>query len=462
MVALYSFVPPQPAMVSVEFGTDTNYGLRTWKQNAFTYQGVQILVAGMRANTTYHLRADAELPDGTHSYDVDHTFTTGGLPAARIPQVTVSNPNGLTPTPGIVLFDLFPGSTNQVCCAAVDSAGNLIWYYDAGTSVADPQPIKLLPNGHLLLLFYGGTVREIDLAGNTISQFTSADVNHWLTAGGYTPVVDSSHDILPLPNGHLMLLADNSRNFTDLPGYPGVTSVAGNELIDLDENHNPVWVWDAFDHLDINRHPMNFPDWIHGNALAYSPDDGDLVFSMRHQSWVVKIDYANGLGSGQILWRLGYQGDFTLTNGEPADWFYAQHYANFVSANTMGIFDLMMFDNGNDRVVDNAGDLCGTAGQPPCYSRVPIFELNDVDKTATLLWQYNASPVYSLWGGSAQLLGNNNVTMGITMPSDNPTGTRYLELTHDPVPLIVSRMDVAGQNSYRSIHLPSLYPGVQW
>src|ERR1700693_1762589 len=46
-----------------------------------------------------------------------------------------------------------------------------------------------------------------------------------------------------------------SREFTDLPGYPGVTNVVGDALINIDLNGNVAWAWSAFDHgLDINRH----------------------------------------------------------------------------------------------------------------------------------------------------------------------------------------------------------------
>jgi len=65
----------------------------------------------------------------------------------------------------------------------------------------------------------------------------------------------------------------------------------------------------------INRRPMGFPDWTHTNAILFSPDDGNLIVSVRHQNWVVKVDYANGVGTGDILWKLGYQGDFTLVGG---------------------------------------------------------------------------------------------------------------------------------------------------
>jgi hypothetical protein len=320
----------------------------------------------------------------------------------------------------------------------------------------------------------GGTVQEVDLAGNLISQFTITDLNNWLSAAGYNLVVSTiHHDILPLPNGHLILLVNHSEECTSLPGCVGNADVLGDALVDLDENHNPVWVWDTFDQLcsstptspclDINRQPLNFPDWTHANAVLYSPDDGNLLLSIRDQFWVIKIDYQDGRGSGDILWRLGPQGDFTLTNGGIDDWFYAQHYANIVSPNSTGVFKIMAFDNGDNRgIFDVPSNPCGNPGAPACYSQAPIFQVDEVGKTATILLQNNLEPIYSYWGGSAQQLINNNVVYGITAPSDDPTGARYLEVTFIPNPQLVLQMEVSGQNAYRMVHVPSLYPGVQW
>jgi len=478
-VAMYAFSTTQSASVSVEFGTDTTYGTHTWAQNTPPGGGpVQILVAGMRANTTYHMRADITYADGTQSVDQDHTFTTGWPQASRVPQMTVTNPNGLTPSSGAILFHLAAGGSNQLQAVAADNAGNVIWYYDYPSGLGLPQPIKLLPNGHMLMnlapaTLSQGTVREVDLEGNIINSFTYIDLNNWLNAAGYNLVVNGiHHDLLPLPNGHLIVLFNHYQNFTNLPEYPGTTAVLGDGLVELDQNHNPVWFWDSFDHLcpsnptgpclDINRQPLGFPDWTHTNTLVYSQDDGNLVLSMRNQSWIIKIDYQNGQGTGDILWRLGYQGDFTLTNGQAPDWFYAQHYANIVSPNSTGVFNFECFDDGDNRVLDAAGDVCGAPGQPNCYSRVPIFQVDETNMTATLLWQDNLSPVYTFWGGSAQQLADSNVVFCITAPSDDPSGARYMEVTDDPTPQVVLQIEVTGQNAYRAVHLPSLYPGVQW
>jgi len=59
-------------------------------------------------------------------------------------------------------------------------------------------------------------------------------------------------------------------------------------------------------------------------------------------------------------------------------------------------------------------------------------------------------------------LADTNVVFGISAPSDDPTGARYMEVTDDPTPQVVLQMEVTGQNAYRAVHLPSLYPGVQW
>ena len=146
-----------------------------------------------------------------------------------------------------------------------------------------------------------------------MSSMNAAQLNAALaTRDSTSPRGEPDHDVAVLPNGHLLVIASETQNFTGLPGYPGTTAMVGDVIIDLDTNQTPVWVWSEFDHLDVNRHPMSFPDWTHTNAVLYSPSDGNIIISIRHQFWLIKIDYNNGQGSGDIVWKLGWQGDFTL------------------------------------------------------------------------------------------------------------------------------------------------------
>jgi arylsulfate sulfotransferase len=469
LVAQYTVSTSAAGSVSVQFGPDTKYAFTTSPQLIPQGGGtVTLLVAGMKQKTLYHMRAVVAYEDGTKEVDEDHTFQTLTLPPERLPKIQVTIPPGLTPTPGVELLSLIGGVANQLVALALDPAGNIVWYYDYNELSAVPDLTKLLPNGHMLMIVYlpgppdRTAIREVDLAGNMIRQFDSSQLSQKLHDAGYNIQIYSiDHDVLSLPNGHLLLLTTDTRVYTDLPGYPGQTTVSGNAIIDLDASNNPVWVWDAFDHLDVNRHPMYFPDWTHANSLFYSPDDGNLLFSLRHQHWVLKIDYANGNGAGDILWKLGYQGDFTLDSHSPSDWFYAQHYANIVSPNTTGDFSLALFDNGDFRVLDDDGTQCSETGPPQCYSTAAIFEVNESTMTASRKWSYTTP--YSFWGGVTQVLSNSNVFFNETAPADlDLKSSRVMEVTQDANPTVLWQLEIDGQNSYRTIHLPSLYPDVQW
>ena len=478
-VALYSVNVPEGSTVSIQFGPDTNYGLNTWSQSAPSGGGlVSILVAGMRAFTTYHMRAVVQLSDGTQTYDSDHVFTTGGLSAAQTPSLTATTTPGMTPNSGIELLDLlmFAGTSTAEDVVATDLSGNVIWYYDPPFTGLSPNPVKLLPNGHMLINYSSPTgesgtdsvLQEVDLAGNVVWQMTAADLNAALAAAGYNlTIIGTHHDFVVLPDGHLILIASTNQDFTNLTGYTGTTvTVWGDALIDLDTNRKPVWVWSEFDHLDVNRHPMNFPsDWTHTNGVIYSPSDGDLVISIRHQHWVIKIDYDNGQGSGDIVpplgWTLGWQGDFTLEGGtDPVDWFYAQHGPSFVNSNTSGVFQMTLFDNGDNRSIN--GSHCGEGPTSLCYSRVPLFEINESAMTATILWQ-DTLPVFSFFGGNAEVLPNGNVEFDECASGGNSSAASVYEVTQDPTnPQTVWQLQITGQNAYRAIRMPSLYPGVQW
>jgi arylsulfate sulfotransferase len=474
LVALYSFGAPAGGSVQVEFGPDTNYGLRTWSQPAPSGGGaVSILVAGMRANTTYHLRATAQLSDGSQFTDSDRTFATGALPSGLAPSISVTTTPGMTPNSGIEMLDLvdLPPVT-AMDLVATDLSGNVVWYYIGGPAGTVANPVKLLPDGNLLIDYSGGgpvngwnsLLEEVDLAGNVIWQMSATDLNQALAVAGYQlTIVGTHHDFAVLPNGHLLLIASTVQNFSNLTGVTGTTAVTGDVVIDLDATRKPVWVWSEFDHLDVNRHPMQFPDWTHTNTIFYSSDDGDIVISLRHQHWVIKIDYQDGKGSGDIVWKLGWQGDFTLQGGtDPVDWFYAQHDVGLNSSNSSGTFQILLFDNGDNRVLDASGDVCGSASQPPCYSTVPIIQVDETAKTATILSRDNLAPVYSFFGGSADTLPNGNLEFDECAPTANPPSAAIFETTQGSSPQTVWEMQIANQYAYRGFRLPSLYPGVQW
>jgi hypothetical protein len=478
-VASYTISSPRPSEVTVEFGTDTTYGFVTSPVRIAADNFVAtILVAGMKANTTYHIRAIVEYDNGISAKDVDHTFTTGSLPTGLVPNFTVTATPGLSPQPGVELVDVITGVPTMAF--ATDVEGNVVWTYacsDCKGSDNVLYPIKLLPNGHFMFLVAPNSsdpltiplapdavnvLREIDLAGNTIRQLTMAQLNASLAAAGYDLTLQVfSHDFALLPNGHYLVIANTVKAFTNLPGYPGTTNVLGDVVLDLDANFNPVWLWNEFDHFDVNRHPMSFPDWTHSNAIAYSQDDGNFLISIRHQNWIVKVDYRDGAGTGAVIWKLGEGGDFALQGAvDPTDWFYAQHDVNFVSSNTTGVFQLAIMDNGDDREFPS-GVTCNATGAPPClYTTIPIMQVDENAKTASFLFHHILPPsLYSTFAGSTRVLANSNVEYNLAGIS---AGANTVEETPTTTPQVVWQMSINTAHTYRSFRMPSLYPGVQW
>ena len=490
-VAQYTISPPAFANVNVQFGTDMTYGLTTWTQPTPMGQfggPVSLYVAGMKATTLYHMRGVVQFADGTQFFDSDQMFTTGALPAAMVPSIAATTTPGMTPQSGVELLASLPlgGSPNLFDIAVTDLAGNVIWAYNP--SVPPPvlvNPVKLLPNGHFLLNFTGASslvdgnnsvIQEVDLAGNLIWQMTAADLNEALAAATCAEcnvtVVGTHHDFVLLSNGHLIVIASTQMTLSD------GTTPTGDVIIDLGDMENvsgknpnhipqPVWAWNEFNHLDTNRRPYSYPDWTHTNAIMYSVDDGNLIISSRHQNWLIKINYNNGAGSGDILWHLGYQGDFTLFNADgspdldPTDWFFAQHGPSFVSKNTTGNFSLVLFDNGDDRgIAVVSGGTCGVSGQPSCFSTVPIFQLDETAKTATMVFD-PTTVNYSFFGGNAEVLKNGDVEYDECNSLPGVNGAVF-EITQTSPSQIVWQMSVSGEDIYRGMRLPSLYPGVQW
>ena len=472
LVAQYSVSPSHIGSVAwVEFGPDTNYGRETSRTPATTNYGqtLNILVAGMKQSTTYHMRAHVEWSAGGQSWvDQDRTFTTRSLTSAGVvvPQIKITNPDpNLKPAPGVELIDgvILNSSDNSLLTTVVtDLDGNVIWYYPA------TQAIYRFTSDGYVIVNLTTVLREIDLAGNIIQQVSKDQVNRSLQLQGYPyQITGFHHDLLLLPSGHWIGLANILKDFTDLPGYPGVTTVLSDVLLDIDPTGNVVWAWSAFDHLDINRHPWGLgtpfqgaggatgADWTHGNALQYTAD-GNLLFSLRAQSWILKIDYENGTGPGDIIWRLGYQGDFAISGGDSRDWFYGQHEPSIISENGSQM-TLSIWDNGNNRVQPD-GSMCGT--QLPCYSRATLFSLDQDTKVANLLWQ-DLPNMFSPWGGAIEQLSNGHVEFDMTAPFSN-SASRVEEVTQTDNPQLVWQMDITGQNAYRAYRMPSLYPGVTW
>jgi Arylsulfotransferase (ASST) len=242
------------------------------------------------------------------------------------------------------------------------------------------QSVFLLENGHLLRservdnpLFFGGgqggRLREFDWDGALVWEYTLSDEKHC-----------AHHDFEPLPNGHVLLIAWESRSAEE-------AQAAGRDPAGLEAGFWPdcvleveplrpaggkiVWEWHAFDHLvrgdgaaahperiDINaggagrapgatpgeldkltklgyvgdeppqrRGPRGGPgagpgmgaDWLHTNAIDYRADLDLVVLSIHNLSevWVIDHSTSSAEAAGSKGGKRGKGGDLLLRWGNP-------------------------------------------------------------------------------------------------------------------------------------------------
>ena len=201
---------------------------------------------------------------------------------------------------------------------ATDLSGNVVWYYDSVANNFPSYSQNLEPGGTVMMM--GGTavgvvsgydtLRQVDLAGDTLHETNIYAVNAELAAMGQPQIIDFDHEAKLLPNGDTAVIASTQKT-VNYKGKP--TKFTGDMVLVLNQNFQVSWVWNSFNWLNTNRLGNDFgtpSDWLHANSVTWSPEDNDLVVSLRTQDWAVKIDYANGTGNGHIVWKLGPGGNF--------------------------------------------------------------------------------------------------------------------------------------------------------
>jgi Arylsulfotransferase (ASST) len=447
LVALYSAPPSTGSSMFVEF---SQVGpTLSWQDTAplpiVPGKSTNLIVAGMLPNTTYVMRD--VLNDGTVSAPL--TFTTGSLPTnLKFPTFSVAQAPaaGTDLTQNMILHMGIGEPTGTVSTVATDLAGNVDWYYDPVANNFPGYAVTLVPGGTVLML--GGTItdgvggtsalQEIDLAGDTVRETNVNAINAELAAMGQPSITSVNHDIIRLPNGDTAVIA-NTNKVIDVNGTP--TTYVGDMVLVLDKNFQVSWVWNAFDWLNTNRLPTlgeGPSDWLHANSLSWSPEDGDLIVSLRAQDWVIKIDYAGGNGDGHVVWTLGQGGSFTL-DAPPSvasPWFSHQHDVVYLNATT-----ILLFDDGNGRA----------ATDPTAQSRGQEWVLNEQTMTATLVVNANLG-TYSSALGSAQQLPNGS----LAFTSGDIAGGPAQSIEVLPNGTETYAMNMSGLE-YRSYFVNSLY-----
>ncbi len=199
------------------------------------------------------------------------------------------------------------------------------------------------------------------------------------------------HDIQPLPNGHVLVLAwemktrDQAvaagRNPRWLEGH----ELWPDKIVELKPKGkweaDVVWEWHVWDHLvqDHDRTKKNFgvvkehpglidvnytargqADWNHLNAIHYHAELDQIIVCShnQHEVWVIDHSTSTAEAAGHQGGKSGQGGDLLYRWGNPYVYyagerqdqqFFAQHDARWIPAGCPGAGNILVFNNGSRR-----------------------------------------------------------------------------------------------------------------
>ncbi len=287
---------------------------------------------------------------------------------------------------GYVLFSPINCDTTYL----IDKCGKKVHHW-----VSEHSPgmsLYLLPNGDLMKSGTytdtafgfaggrGGIIEEFDWDGNLIWRYKV-----------FNDSLCQHHDIKPLPNGHVLVLAwhtisknkalalgRRSQTFT-----PSQTELWGERILELKpvgkDSAEVVWQWDIFDHIvqDVDtiypnfgvvaNHPelmnINYAlnlqtfDWIHANSLDYNPKLDQIVISAHNicEIWVIDHSTTTQEAASHRGGTYDKGGDFLYRWGNPEAYdmgtssdrkLFRQHNANWIPGGYLDSGCIMIFNNG--------------------------------------------------------------------------------------------------------------------
>ncbi len=371
------------------------------------------------------------------------TSETDTTTPPTFPVITVNTSNN--PASGNIFLanDAFIPSTQFGNFVMIlNNDGSAAKYKNTGTT--ESMDFTVQPNGQLSYaqLISANTINSSDLmvAVRWIVMDTSfTPVDTFQCGNGYASVTDV-HDFLLLPNGHALVFASDPElvDMSQFGGSPNAT-VIGAVIQELDASKNVVFQWRSWDYLPITDSYMDLTtstvDLFHGNSLEVDVN-GNILFSMRHTSSVIKVDRQ----TGNVDWILGgKRNQFNFYNEHQSNYpnyFSFQHDVKEIPDSNGYI---TIFDNGNQH--------------PTPYSRAVEYKLDEQNLTATLVWEYTHTPViYSTAMGSVQRLSNGNTLIGWGYAS--LLGLPAVTEIHSDLSTALEFHIPGGQISYRAYKFP--------
>ena len=361
-------------------------------------------------------------------------------------------------TSAYTLFSPIPSNTTYL----IDHEGRHVHNW---TSPGEHRPglsAYLLPGGDLLR-----TANNQDNAvGNFSGGGTSGKIERiaWNGTLEWSWAYDdalyiSHHDIEPMPNGNILLIAWEERTeqeglqagrnpaiASDSPG--GQNNVWPDRIIEVkpigSDQAEIVWQWNAWDHLVqdydeskdnygvVADHPgrldINFigatgnaagrADWMHCNGIDYNSDLDQIALSCKNMNEVYIIDHSTTTeeAAGHTGGNAGKGGDILYRWGNPQVYkkglssdqqLFAQHDVQWIEPGHPDEGKLIVFNNGNGRYpAYSSVDII----EPPKDNGSYVLQPNGTFGPLTPSWSWNqGESMYSAFISGAQALSNGHV-----------------------------------------------------
>lgn len=360
---------------------------------------------------------------------------------------TIYNANALAPGYVFLASCGKQGDKGPFFLQIMSNDGTAFAYKQAGNVTPGddyyPYDFKVLPNGLLLNAQFTGWFSYID-GGTVRDELMDENLNVIETVQMGNGYLSESHDFELLPNGHVLMVGYYT-SFADIRSVRPTASpraqVSGAVIQELDGNRNVVWQWRAWDHFNWSE----FADWgpgstdnliagWHVDAVRLDPIDGNLLVATTGEE--MKINRQ----TGDVMWRLGgVFNQFSFVGVSAAE-----------GLRELAGHDFHRLPNGNYILLNNG------APDGSRTSQVHEFQLDEVNKVATHVWQYIPPvTIATSTRGSVQRLANGNTFIGWGSSTNSPAPD-CTEVTLDGTKVFELSFTNALTDSYRAFR--SVYP----
>ena len=283
----------------------------------------------------------------------------------------------------------------------------------------------------------GGRIQRIDTNDVVVWDYLFSNWNYL-----------QHHDIQPMPNGNVMVVAWERRSMTEgiQAGRQVITDdMKPTYLAEIEPDGptggNVVWEWRAWDHLIqdadptkenygvVEDHPelidINFGDvaggtWLHVNAIDYNEELDQIVFCSRAASELFVIDHSTTTeeAAGHEGGRWGKGGDILYRWGNPQVYgrggvddqvIWSAHGVVWIDEGLPGAGNIMVFNNGDH--VSEVDDLSSVEEILPPQSEPGAYTIDPGQPfgPAAAVWRYGDIPgFFSKFFGGAYRMPNDN------------------------------------------------------